>query len=1182
MTRILPHFSVSCAFIIIALLATMPHHTSASTLQEGSPVTGQLGSRESHVIDIDLLEDQFVELEIIAKDFAFKLQLVAPARGQSQEALHKRYGRMIWRFIARETGKHQIVISSLEMDPSPRQYQINMNESPLEHKHHKMAAQAAEYFYRAEGLRFNWQHGDLLRALELYEAAAVVWQEQFSWADAANAWQCIGEAHFIQGDYGKALRAYERALRLSWRANDITLTCMQLNNIGYVHVYLGNIEKAASLFEQVQAHIGKIPAELPSRKPLEARLLNNVGEVEYGRGDLKRAVDLFNNALSLWGEIGDRGGIALAHLNAAYCFVDSGNVQEASSELQQALARSQETDDRRGEAQTLTALGNLYALLGQRQAALTAHHKARNIFRSIGDRQGEAVTLNGLGDVYESLNLKQAAIDSYFQALRLNREIGNKDFEAVSSYYLGGVYSGLNDLPNALKYLGYSYDVSRRSQKTRMATLALTDIATIYVRQKRLTDALRIYKQSLAFYNEIGDLRRQALTLCYFGELYRARGNHNQAIAEYRRALALFRRIKDPQGEAETLYWTADLLREQGRLKEALAESEKSINLIETGRAQVMGQNWRSSYFAAVRRHYELHVDILMRLSEQFPESGFARSALRASERARARSLLEQLVETQSEIRLGVAPALLSRERQLQGQLSAKAAYLTRLLSATHSDVEAAEAERAIRELSVEYDYVQSQIRAQSPAYGRLTQPHTLSSEEIQSAFSEDENTVLIEYMLGDKHSYVWVVSADTIVVRQLEGRQRLEALAKQVYEEITARQLRPGEKRSGYNERVAQREQQFYSHAAQLSQAILDPIRHEMKAERLLIVPDGLLHYIPFDVLPLPGAEEQSYTPLITRFEVVVAPSFSSLILLRQLRAASSGRKRGIAVWADPVYEFDDPRVEHNRTGPDESPADASGYVLPEARQLEKQFFTDNNISPSRLLATLAEAKNIEQLAAGDVRLMTGFAADRESVVEADLRDYSILHFATHGMISDRHSWLSGLLLSTVDWHGGRRNGLLQLHEIYNLRLEADLVVLSACQTALGKQLSGEGFVGLTQGFLYAGSRSVVASLWKVDDKAAELMMTSFYRAMLEDGLAPAAALRRAKLEMYYQTHYYSPYFWGSFVIQGEYRPVSGAWSIPRPVHPLVIAAAALAALCSAAYIVRKLNRRARNKSAG
>jgi CHAT domain-containing protein len=190
------------------------------------------------------------------------------------------------------------------------------------------------------------------------------------------------------------------------------------------------------------------------------------------------------------------------------------------------------------------------------------------------------------------------------------------------------------------------------------------------------------------------------------------------------------------------------------------------------------------------------------------------------------------------------------------------------------------------------------------------------------------------------------------------------------------------------------------------------------------------------------------------------------------------------------------------------------------------------------RLVFSDEEADFITGLAPRNSTLKaTGFEASRQLVASGELGRYRIVHFATHGLINSEHPELSGLVLSLVDENGKPQDGFLRTHEIFNLQLPADLVVLSACQTALGKEIKGEGLVGLTRGFMYAGAERVVASLWQVDDQATSRLMRHFYRGMLKEGLRPAAALRAAQIEMSRSSRWSAPYYWAGFVIQGEWR---------------------------------------------
>jgi CHAT domain-containing protein len=305
-------------------------------------------------------------------------------------------------------------------------------------------------------------------------------------------------------------------------------------------------------------------------------------------------------------------------------------------------------------------------------------------------------------------------------------------------------------------------------------------------------------------------------------------------------------------------------------------------------------------------------------------------------------------------------------------------------------------------------------------------------------------------------------------------------------------------------------------------------PLGERLSAKRIAIVADGALQYIPFPALPRPGSDAR--VPLVFDSEVVVLPSASSLALLRGARATQSARGSKIAVFADPVFRGDDSRLA--AVGP-RPPASDFGNDAALIRAAGDSGFT----SLPRLRFSRTEADAIVALAGdgGAVRAVD-FAANRDALLGGDVAKARIVHLATHGIVNSHEPELSGLVLSLVDEKGASREGFLRLRE-----LDAELVVLSACQTALGREIRGEGLIGLTRGFMHAGAPRVISSLWRVDDRATAELMKRLYGAILRDRLPPAAALRAAQSSMARDTRWSSPYYWAAFELHGEWREVRG-----------------------------------------
>jgi CHAT domain-containing protein len=296
--------------------------------------------------------------------------------------------------------------------------------------------------------------------------------------------------------------------------------------------------------------------------------------------------------------------------------------------------------------------------------------------------------------------------------------------------------------------------------------------------------------------------------------------------------------------------------------------------------------------------------------------------------------------------------------------------------------------------------------------------------------------------------------------------------------------------------------------------------------------VSDGALQYLPFAALPDPDGFEQ---PLIVNHEIVSAPSASTLAVLRKENADRKPAPKTLAVLADPVFSAEDSRV--GRGQEKQELAVKRGVNQPLQRSLSDLGLAGLRLP--RLPGTRREAAGILSLVPeAQRRQALDFEASRETLASPEMNQYRILHLATHGLLNTAHPELSGVVLSLVDRRGQPQDGFMRLHEIYNLKLSADLVVLSACQTGLGKEIQGEGLVGLTRGFMYAGAPRVLASLWKVDDRATAELMKQFYGSMLgEKRTRPAAALRQAQVAMWKTKGWEAPYYWAAFVLQGNWK---------------------------------------------
>jgi CHAT domain-containing protein len=590
-------------------------------------------------------------------------------------------------------------------------------------------------------------------------------------------------------------------------------------------------------------------------------------------------------------------------------------------------------------------------------------------------------------------------------------------------------------------------------------------------------------------------------------------------------------------GEAQSLYQIARVERDRGNLIEARKTIEAELVISDSLRSKVSSRELLASYSASVKGSYDLYVDLLMRLNQREPSEGFGALALKVAESARARTLLELLGEARAHIRKGVEPTLLEREQSLRELLNAKGEGQVRLLSGKHTDEQAASAAKEIEALKADYDQVNAQIRSTSPHYAALTQPEALGLEGIQKEVV-DEETALLEYALGDEHSYVWLVRPGSIKVFPLSKRSEIEMAARRIYDLLTERNRRVKfERTEDRQARIARADFGYPKAAAALSQMLLGPVAGELGAKRLLIVADGALQYIPFAALPSPASPVGSI-PLGAEHEVISLPSASVLAVLRKEIAGRAPPPKTVAILADPVFERDDERLKRAGKVFEQSAKARPPSDSPLVRSAQDLGLEEGGqLRIPRLPFTRREAESIFSLAPATGRKETlDFDANRAAATSEDLGQYRFVHFATHGFLNSLHPELSGLVFSLVDREGKDQDGFLPALEVYNLKLPVDLVVLSGCRTGLGKDVKGEGLVGLTRGFMYAGAARVLVSLWDVDDEATAALMTRFYEGMLgKRHLSAAAALRAAQISIAKEERWRSPYYWAAFILQGE-----------------------------------------------
>jgi len=867
--------------------------------------------------------------------------------------------------------------------------------------------------------------------------------------------------------------------------------------------------------------------------------LCNLGQVSWKAGDLSGAEEYYRRALTIQEKLAPNSLYVISSLNSLGAISDQkGDTANAEEYFRQglAIARGKLFSGRDYSAAFLINLGTIAHARGDLLHAEELDRQALAINEKLAPgTHSFAIVLGNLGRIARDRGDLDKAEHYHKEALAILEKLApNSLWVANALGNLGDIALDHGDLANAEKYQRQAMAIRERLAPGPGTAASLSHLAKIAYTRGDYTQAEAYYQQTRAIYEAMApESSRMAYVINRLGDVAYRQGELEKAEQYYRSALAMQEKLLlESKEHAGTLAALARIMRQKQQSAAAAQYYEQALHVLESETARLGGsEEDRSRFRARYSDYYTEYAELL--ITEKQPELAF-----KVLERLRARTLLEMLTEGRIDIHQGVDAALAEKERSVRDSIRAKLNRRERLVDGQHTEEQIATLDAQTAQLLAQLDDVQAQIKKTSPDYAALTQPQPLSVKLVQSELL-DADTTLLEYSLGEKRSYVFAVTAESLAVYPLPARASIERAAQQVYDLLTAE--------SHQNASQANATQPQYSlAAARLSQMALGPLVGKLK-KRLLVVSDGRLQSIPFAALPVPGSPS---LPLIVHHEIVNLPSASILVVLRQEEARRKQAPRILAVLADPVFDKNDIRVKSTPAsqvkGSDQdiqrgAEEDTQASIAADSltRSITDLALTvKGTVYFPRLQHSRQEAMGILAVTLpGQGMQALDFKASRATAMSPVLSQYRIVHFATHGLLDNKHPELSGLVFSLVDETGKPQNGFLRLQDIYNLNLPAELVVLSACETGLGKNIQGEGIIGLTRGFMYAGSARVVASLWKIDDLATAELMAEFYRAMEQKGMRPAAALRAAQIHMWKQPRWTFPYYWAAFQIHGEWK---------------------------------------------
>jgi len=942
-----------------------------------------------------------------------------------------------------------------------------------------------------QGRRFYGQ-GRYPQALAVYGLAQSIGEQIDDKAGIANVLGNIGIVHYSQGNSAQALEYHQKSLALSETLGDKAVIARTLGNIGNAHNSQGNYAQALEYYQKCL-----VLSESLGDKAVIASALHSIGNVHNSQGNYTQALEYHQKSLALSEALGNKAGIASTLTNIGNTHRSQGNYAQALEYHQKSLALSESLGNKAVIASTLGNIGNVHISRGNYMQALEYYLKSLALNEALGNKAGIANTLNSIGSVHGSQGNYAQALEYYQKSLVLKESLGNKAVIAGTLTNIGNVHNSQGNYAQALEYYQKSLALSEALGAKEDIASTLNNIGSTHISQGNYAQALEYYQKCLVLSESLGDKAVIASTLVGMGIAHNKQGRFTQARDLAQRAATLARQV----GRSELL-WESYLA--AGTAYRALNQSAQArqaytdaINTIETIRTQVAGgAQGMQGFFESKLSPYQAMVDLLL------TENNLV-EALTYAERAKARALLDVMHNGRVNITKAMTEKERERERALNNQLISLNTQIFRESQREKPDKTRIEAlEKDLQKTRLEYEAFETNLYAAHPELKvRRGEAEILTLEEARTLLP-DIGTAALKFVVAEEKTSLFVLT------KSAPGSQA--AVEVKVFP-IAIKQKDLEERVKQFRDQVAARDQAFAKNAAAMFQLLLAPARPLLQGKTtLIIVPDGPLWELPFQALQSP---ENRY--LLQDHAVFYAPSLTVLremVKLRRQNRAPAATSTLLAVGNPALGQQTVKLVQDATMGEKLGPLPAAHR---QAEELGKLYGQQRS------------------------KVYTGADATEERV-KTESANYNILHLAAHGALNNRSPMYSHIVLSQMD-ENGKEDGLLEAWELMKLDLKADLAVLSACETARGRVVGGEGVIGLTWALFVAGCPTTVVSQWKVNDRSTADLMVEFHKqlktrsASLDSRNSIAQALRQAALKLLDKSQYRHPYYWAGFIVVGD-----------------------------------------------
>lgn len=921
----------------------------------------------------------------------------------------------------------------------------------------------------------------------------------------------------------ETLAAYDEAAAAWEQTNDISMLRRTLAwKAVYLAFTLGQPEKGLT-------EVLKAVALADAQDPVEqASAWKSAGFIQTDLADYSGGWQDYSNALRLFAKAQDSFNQEVLFENRGKLLQMTGDYEGALQDENDAIAKGQELQDQVGMLHTEDVIGSIDLLQGRMKAAFEAYSQVLQLEQINAADVMIGFARTDLASLYHQLGAEAQSEDMQSRA---------EAFWAKHPYLLG-------QLATMIQRAKLQEDAGRFSESfgtyTRTLQLAestgmkrekvfvLLGLGTTSSKMGKFAGARSYFSQAKQLAEEIHEADALAQIATAEGDLDVRARNLPAAQVDYQRAIAIARQSFDHPGLISALGGLAHAEFLAGEDATAVRNIEEALDGIESARDSTPPDSLRTAWFSSWHSYYALAIDVLLHLQAQHPGAGYDRQALVIAERGRARFLLDQMQESGSQERNGEDRELRAQQAASLRRIHLAESSLVAMRTAQPHSAQTARLQSELARLMEQEDRLEAEMNRSGESSLSATSGLFHSPDELIGRLQRSLNagTAALEYWTNDDNAYLWVVTTNSVHAYRLPGAAKLSPLARQLTHDLTAPFSTEYATPEAFAAALSASTAQFNQAAQQLGGWLLPTGAIPRAVHTLLIVGDGPVLSVPMEALRIAARGGKQARSLQDQVCVVREPSIA--VLLALLQRPQSRVSAEIAVIADPVFNADDPRVAGAARFGDRA-------VM---KTVAESFWSEATpVGHLRRLSYAAQEVTEIEAAAGasHVNPVVGFAASADRVRSLDWSRFDVVHFATHAFLNPVQPDLSNILLSRVDASGRPQAGALWFSDIASMHMPVDLVVLSACQTANGDRLPGEGLVGLSYSFFIAGSRRVVGSLWDVDDAATAELMRRFYQALYQGAVSPAEALRSAQMAIAEVPRWSNPYYWAGFTLEGD-----------------------------------------------